>query len=156
MRSVIKAFLAALAKRRGPLRFVVAMMARRNRRRGDAGVAAVVLGEEGRVLLLEHVFWPRRRWGLPGGWVRSGENPADAVRREIGEELGLEASVERLLLDEETGGRRVVAYLCSADPRAPLCLSLEIVSTRWFPPGELPDDLLPFHRKAVEAAMRDT
>ena len=86
--------------------------------------------------------------------MRPGESPDVAVRREIGEELGLEASVERLLLEEESGGRRVVAYLCTADPRAPLRLSLEIGSARWFPLDELPGDLLPFHRKAIEAAVR--
>ena len=106
------------------------------------------------MLLLEHVFWPARGWGLPGGWVRFGESPAAAVEREIGEELGLDARVERLLLEEGTGGRRVVAYLCTAHARAPLRLSMEIVAARWFRLDELPGDLLPFHRKAIEAAAR--
>lgn len=152
MRERVKSVLAALARRRGPLRSAILAMARSERRRGTAGVAAVLFDGDGRVLLLEHVFWPERRWGLPGGWARRGEDPAEAIRREVREELGLEVSIERPVLDEETSGRHGFAFLCGAAPDAPLRLSLEIASARWFPLDELPPDLVSFHRKAIDAA----
>jgi len=58
------------------------------------GVAGVLRDEQGRVLL------HRNRdgaWGLPAGAVEPGESPGDAVAREVLEETGLHARVERIL-----------------------------------------------------------
>lgn len=51
----------------------------------------------GAVCVLEHegeflVLWQphRRGWSLPGGLLSRGEDPADAVRREVREEVGLD------------------------------------------------------------------
>lgn len=151
MRARLKPILASLARKRGPLRFAVVAMARRKRRRGAAGVAAVIRDGEGRVLLLEHVFWPGRRWGLPGGWARPGEDPATAILRELREELGLDASIERPIRDGEMNDRKEFAFLCRAAADAPLRLSLEIASARWFALDALPPDLVAFHRNAIEA-----
>ena len=51
------------------------------------GVAALVVDEGGRVLLVRHSYNPG--WRLPGGGVERGEPPADAVLRELSEEVGL-------------------------------------------------------------------
>lgn len=59
------------------------------------GVSAVILDDRNRVLLGLHL--PSRRWGLIGGSVEPEEDPADAVLREIREELGAEAEVIALL-----------------------------------------------------------
>lgn len=50
--------------------------------------------ESDRVLLVQHVS---TNWTLPGGKVEHGEDPIDAVVREVAEETGCEALVERLL-----------------------------------------------------------
>ncbi len=52
--------------------------------------AAIITDGENRVLLLNHVLRPFSGWGLPGGFVASGEAPEEAIRREIREETGLE------------------------------------------------------------------
>jgi 8-oxo-dGTP diphosphatase len=54
--------------------------------------------EEGRVLLARHVP-PKGQpnWTLPGGRVEHAEDPFDAVIREVAEETGYDATVERLL-----------------------------------------------------------
>lgn len=55
--------------------------------------------EDGRVLLALHVptDGSEPRWTLPGGQVEHAEDPFDAVIREVAEETGYEAVVERLL-----------------------------------------------------------
>src|ERR1051325_3609825 len=52
-----------------------------------AGV--VVSDERGRVLLLRHVLRGGSGWGVPGGFVTAGEQPDEAIRREVREETGL-------------------------------------------------------------------
>jgi len=51
------------------------------------GVAGLVLDGEGKVLLVRHSYNPG--WRLPGGGVKRGEPPSDAVLRELQEEVGL-------------------------------------------------------------------
>ncbi|TDQ46131.1 NUDIX hydrolase [Actinorugispora endophytica] len=60
--------------------------------------AYAVCVEDGRVLLVRHV--PPEggtSWTLPGGRVEHAEDPFDAVIREVAEETGCGAVVERLL-----------------------------------------------------------
>ena len=52
--------------------------------------AAIVVDGEGRVLLLKHRFRPGSGWGIPGGFIDAGEQPEEAVKRELREEVGLE------------------------------------------------------------------
>ncbi|MGH9172982.1 MAG: NUDIX domain-containing protein, partial [Vicinamibacterales bacterium] len=54
------------------------------------GVGAVIV-LDGRVLLIKRAHEPRKgEWSLPGGRVELGETLADATRREIKEETGLD------------------------------------------------------------------
>src|ERR1044072_2900968 len=45
--------------------------------------------DDGRVLLLEHVFRPDSRWGIPGGFLGKGEQPDVALPRESQEEVAV-------------------------------------------------------------------
>lgn len=74
-----------------------------DRVRGGAGMSFrmatyAVCVEDGRVLLARHVAATgESTWTLPGGRVEHGEDPFDAVIREVAEETGCDAVVERLL-----------------------------------------------------------
>ncbi|GAA3104388.1 NUDIX hydrolase [Streptomyces rectiviolaceus] len=60
--------------------------------------AYAVCVEDGRALLARHVSpHGESNWSLPGGRVEHGEDPFDAVIREVAEETGCAAVVERLL-----------------------------------------------------------
>ena len=119
--------------------------------RVTVGVVGVVLDDAGRVLLVEHVFHPRRPWGLPGGWLQSGESPAEGLAREIAEETGLEVGVLRpLLVDTSPHSSRHldIAFLCAA--RGDVTeLSREILDYDWVPPDAVPL-LVDFHQAAVD------
>jgi 8-oxo-dGTP pyrophosphatase MutT (NUDIX family) len=53
------------------------------------GVLAIV-EQEGKVILVRHSY--ARGWRFPGGGVKRGEPPADALLRELREEIGLTQS----------------------------------------------------------------
>jgi mutator protein MutT len=65
---------------------------------------AVVRDQHGRLLLVRRGHPPAEgRWSLPGGRVEPGETPAQAARREVREETGLEVEIGRLLASVELG-----------------------------------------------------
>lgn len=117
----------------------------------DGFAAAVALTDEGRVVLVRQ--WRQPVGGftleLPGGGVEAGENPCEAVRRELREETGYEARdlVHALTLHTSPGRSTEVChlYLCRAEklPSGPEPEPTEFVSV-----VELP------LREAREKAMR--
>ena len=119
--------------------------------RYSVGVAAVILDDSGRVLLVEHSYHPRFPWGLPGGWIGDDEDPAAAIIRELREELQLEADVIRVLHTSKTARNHIdLAFLCEA--KCPVGkLSHELLDFAWVHCDELPE-IKSFHRRSIEAA----
>lgn len=58
-------------------------------------VVAGVLERDGRLLIGQRLAKDRHglKWEFPGGKVEPGETPKDALRRELREELGIEAEI---------------------------------------------------------------
>jgi len=52
-------------------------------------VRAVVVDDDGRILLVRFEFPDDAFWATPGGGIEPGETPAAAIRRELHEEVGL-------------------------------------------------------------------
>lgn len=129
---------AALLKRSPGLIRVLYPLYQVTRPRFSMGVIGIVFDTFGRVLLAEHVFHPIVPWGIPGGGVGSGEDPADAVKREYFEELGMTISVVQPVLIEKTYFRHIdVAFMCvSTDP--PIVSTSELLDAQWFPRENLP------------------
>ena len=64
----------------------------------DIRIAAyAVIIRDGQILLSHWNEHGRSGWTLPGGGVQGAEHPIEAAKREILEETGYEASVDRLL-----------------------------------------------------------
>lgn len=119
----------------------------------SAGAVGVVFDEQGRVLLVEHVFHPYAPWGLPGGWVDRHESPDQTVRRELQEELELSVEVGPVLLVEVDYGNHIdLAYLCTAAGK-PGNLSRELLDYTWCDPVQLPP-LQKFHYRAIQSALK--
>lgn len=117
-----------------------------------AGVVGVVLNDAGQVLLVEHVFHPYAPWGLPGGWIDRGENPSQAVQRELREELALVVEVGPLLVSEINHRNHLdLAYLCYATGSIGR-LSRELLAYEWYDTNRLPK-LHPFHSRAITQAL---
>jgi len=55
-------------------------------------VVAAIVEHEGAVILARNKDWPEKMYGLVTGFLEKDEHPEDGVRREVKEELDLEAS----------------------------------------------------------------
>ncbi len=126
-----------------PLAHIVRHYWRRWRKAPIAGVSVVLTNLAGDVLLLKHSYGPEV-WSLPGGGLRKGEDPAEAARREVREELGVE--ITRLepigTLEEVLSGSPHKAHLFAAlCDRHPQPDRREVLEARFFPSHSLPEPL---------------
>jgi putative (di)nucleoside polyphosphate hydrolase len=130
-----------------------------------AGVGAVIQRGDGMVLAFRRVDDPDA-WQLPQGGLEAGEEPLDALFREIAEETGIERShiellshTPKLLAYELPGeyrsrktGRGQVLYwfnlsFMGADEHITLGDGKEFSAWRWMPLDELVSIVAPFRRE---------
>lgn len=145
----------ASALRKAPWTMALAHAVYRNfQPKYTVGVVGVIFNSEGHVLLVEHVFHPRRPWGLPGGWTHWNEAPSDTVIRELREELEIEPEIVAVLVVERRQRNHLdIAYLCELNNGAIGKLSPELLNYGWFDPRSLPK-LVPFHQVAIRRALK--
>ncbi len=109
------------------------------------GVSALILDDQGRLLLLDHTYRRSVTWGMPGGYLGRGESLEEGLRREVREETGLEVQVGELLAAELTNHHELdLIYHCRV-VGGRLRLSLETRAAAYRPLDEL-GDVLPNQR----------
>ena len=76
------------------------------------GVTGIIFNEKNEVLLFKHTY-RQHSWSLPGGYLKAGEHPAEALEREIKEESNLVVSVDESLKTrtDRTSSRLDMCYI---------------------------------------------
>src|SRR4028118_2131915 len=73
----------------------------------------VVFDEAQKVLLLKHLIRANRSgWGLPGGFLNQGEQPENALKRELQEEVGIKITDLQLVKTRTVGSHVEIIYVC--------------------------------------------
>jgi len=119
------------------------------------GAAAVVLDSRGRVLLVRHTYGPLN-WELPGGASEPGESVLDTALRELHEETGLRATVDRLTgvyYERETDAHHFVFGCTAVRAADPVPASPEISECAYWAVAELPRPLWTFTVLRIEDAL---
>src|SRR5262249_4540775 len=129
------------------------------------GAAAVVFNAQGEVLLQHRS--DDGRWGLPGGALEPGEEPADTVVREVWEETGLHVVPERIVgvyagsdgfhtyPDGNQAAFVSIVFACRVTGGELNLQDGEALALHYFSPADLPDTLFSRHRVFIDHALAE-
>ncbi len=117
---------------------------------------AIITDDEGRVLLLKHRFRPSPGWGVPGGFIEEGEQPEEALRRELREEVELEVKHVKVFTTRTFKEPKQIEIIFTARAiENTERLSFEIQKAAWFSPDELPTELPRDQAQLIKRALND-
>jgi 8-oxo-dGTP diphosphatase len=118
--------------------------------------AAIVVDEQRRVLVLRHRFRQGTGWGLPGGFIEAGEQPDEAVRRELREEVGLELEGVEVVTTRAFKKPKQIEIVFRCRPKGDaLPQSMEIRRASWFSIDALPEGLPEDQRQLIKDTLDD-
>jgi 8-oxo-dGTP diphosphatase len=129
------------------------------------GASGIVINDNNEILL--QLRNDLKIWGLPGGLIEPGEEPAEAVMREVYEETNVQVLPKRIVAvlaghdhlitypnDDQVAVMSTV-FLCHPISGQPRVNDGESLDVRYFPLDALPDNLLPIHRFRIEKALEN-
>ena len=119
-------------------------------------VTAGVITREGYILICQRRkgSWGEYKWEFPGGKVEDGEDPGESLRRELREELAIEAEIGPLLcrLEHRYPDREVELFVFHIPGYTGELRNTQFAGIRWVQREELADfDFLDADRSVIEA-----
>jgi ADP-ribose pyrophosphatase YjhB (NUDIX family) len=125
------------------------------------GADAAVFDHHDRLLLVRRA--DDGKWGLVAGWVEPNEAPEHTVVRELAEEVGVQARVERLVAvvtrpahpEEHPHGTVSILYLCSITGGTLRAQAHEVLEIAWRDIDEVPAGEWHHHHEALARAARE-
>ena len=127
------------------------------------GAAAIILNEKNEILLQHRS--DNHLWGVPGGAIEPGEEPAEAVIREVKEETGLTVVPERIVgvyggkshlltyVNGDLAAITSITFLCRVIDGTPQVNDNESHALEWFALNDLPDNIMPHHIERIRHAL---
>jgi len=114
---------------------------------------ALIFNDSGEVLLLKHRFRAGSGWGIPGGFLETGEHAEQALRRELREEIGLTVHEVEIFTSRTFKRPQQVEILfrCRASG-AVKPQTIEVERAQWFSLHSLPAELPKDQRLLIERA----
>ena len=110
------------------------------------GVVGAIIERDGKILLVKETKASAKgKWSHPAGWLEVGENPIDAVKREVKEESGFDfeplsiLGVYSLLKDEADVTHHAIKLIYTGDisDKKTAELADDVSETKWFTPEEI-------------------
>ena len=125
------------------------------------GASAVVVNHDGHFLLGRRS--DNFQWALISGILEPGEQPADAIVREVFEEAGILIRVEAvtslgtdepvLYQNGDWAQYLNITFLCSVAQGEAFVADAENLEIGWFAPDALPYDLMPTSKTRIERSL---
>jgi 8-oxo-dGTP diphosphatase len=125
-------------------------------------VAAAILIEDGRVLITQRKAGTHLAgaWEFPGGKVLAGEDPREGLRRELSEELAIDAAVGEIVdvtfhRYEEAGQSVLLLFFDAARTRASAApRAVDVAAFAWASEAQLTTSQFPPADRSVLAKVR--
>lgn len=127
----------------------------------QVGAGGVVL-RDGAVLLVQMGYGGARgRWIIPGGYLEPGETGDAGVAREVAEETGVQAGVERVVAvrsrvnTEQTKTDVYLVFAMRYEGGEPVADGVEVTDARFWPLAEAMASpvVVPFTQECIRAAL---
>ena len=116
------------------------------------GAFGIIFDEQKRVLLVHRRDYDL--WNLPGGTLEDFESPANAVKREVKEETGLEVEVSKLLgvYNKENKNDMAFSFLCKV-VSGEITLNDEADKIEYFEVDKFPTNTAPKQVERIKDAL---
>lgn len=120
------------------------------------GARVILVGIDGNILLLQHNYGVG--WFLPGGRSKRNEQPEEAMRRELKEELGV-TNIQQIVKlgtyqnDYEYKKDTITVFVVTSFTLSPK-KDFEVKTWGFFNPNDLPDDTSPGTKRRIQEWLK--